>query len=82
MSRQFADIIIPVAVPGSFTYEVPEHLQGAVRRGSLVNVPFGQSRKSTGLVVKIHEIPPAEVSLREVDSLLPGETAVNDRLTR
>ena len=44
MSRQFADIIVPVAVPGSFTYEIPEQLQGTVRRGSLVNVPFGQSR--------------------------------------
>jgi len=80
MSRQFADIIVPVAVPGSFTYEIPEQLQGTVRRGSLVNVPFGQSRKTAGLVVKVHDIPPAEVSLREVDSLLPGETAVNDRL--
>src|SRR5690606_36515981 len=76
----FADIIVPVAVPGSFTYEIPEQLQGTVRRGSLVNVPFGQSRKTAGLVVKVHDIPPAEGSLREVDSLLPGETAVNDRL--
>ena len=81
MSRQFADIIIPVALPGSFTYEIPEALQGSVHRGSLVNVPFGQSRNTAGLVVKVHDILPAEVSLREIGSLLPGGLAVNDRLT-
>ncbi len=81
MSRQFADIIIPVAVPGSFTYEIPEVLQGIVQRGSLVNVPFGQSRNVAGLVVRVHDRLPAEVSLREIDSLLPGGFSVNDRLT-
>jgi len=81
MSRQFADIIIPVAVFGSFTYEIPEGLCGEVRRGSLVNVPFGQSRNTSGLVINVHDTPPAEMTLREITSLLPGRVAVNDRLT-
>lgn len=81
MSRQFADIIIPVAVFGSFTYEIPEGLCGEVRRGSLVNVPFGQSRNTSGLVINVHDTPPAEMTLREITSLLPGGVAVNDRLT-
>lgn len=81
MSNQFADIVIPVAVSGIFTYVIPEEIRTAVRRGSLVSVPFRQSKNIPGLVVAVHSKPPAEFSAREISSLLPGEVALNDRLT-
>lgn len=81
MNRQFADIVIPVAVSGSFTYAIPEEMRDAVRRGSLVMVPFGQSRSAAGMVVRVHDTPPEEFSAREIGALLPGEPALNERLT-
>ena len=81
MSRQYADIVIPVAVSGSFTYGIPEELSGTVRRGSLVTAPFGQSKSAAGLVVRVHDTPPADFSVRDIIGLLPGEVAVSERLT-
>ncbi len=81
MSNQFADIVIPVAVSGTFTYSIPPDLTRDVRRGSLVSVPFGQSKSVPGLVIKVHDTPPADFVAREIASLLPGGVALNERLT-
>jgi primosomal protein N' (replication factor Y) len=81
MNDQFADIIIPVAVSGFFTYGIPGEISASVHRGSLVTVPFGQSREATGLVVRVHDIPPEGVTIREITGLLPGEISLHERLT-
>lgn len=81
MSNQFADIVIPVAVSGTFTYSIPPDLTRDVRRGSLVSVPFGQSKSVPGLVIKVHDTPPADFVAREIASLLPGGVVLNERLT-
>ena len=81
MTDQFADIIIPVAVPGTFTYGIPGEIRGSVHRGSLVTVTFGQSRDTTGLVTGIHNTAPEGVTVREITGLLPGEVSLNERLT-
>jgi len=81
MKNKFADIIIPVAVSGSFTYCIPDELQEAVKRGRLVEVPFGQSRNTLGLVINIHDTPPPGMTFREIISVLPEEASVSERLT-
>ena len=81
MKIMYADIVIPVAVPGTYTYAVPAGLAGAIRRGSLVTVPFRQSRDVMGLVIRIHDTPPRGFDLREVAGTLPAEACVNDHLT-
>lgn len=80
MQKEFADIVIPVAVSGSYTYGIPQELSGALRRGSIVTVPFGQSSNATGLVVSIHSTPPSGFTPKEITALLPEEAWVNDRL--
>ncbi len=82
MSMQYADIIVPVPVSGWFTYRVPERLRHAVRRGSLVTVPFGQSSSTTGLVVTVHDTPPEGVEPKEVTGLLPAGLILDERLVR
>lgn len=80
MRSEFADIIIPVAVAGSYTYVIPMHLQDEVRRGSLVTVPFGRQKSYTGLVVRTHNIAPSGFIPKEISSILPMPLAINDRL--
>lgn len=82
MNNQYADLIIPVALPGTFTYAIPTALVSVVHRGSLVSVGFGQSDDVTALVVKIHGDKPEEgITVREIGSLIPGEASLNERLT-
>jgi primosomal protein N' (replication factor Y) len=48
----FAEVAVPVAVHGSFTYAIPDELRDGVRLGSRVEVPFGPKR-TTGFVVAL-----------------------------
>jgi len=54
----FAEIALPVAVRGTFTYAIPPELRDAVRLGSRVEVPFG-AKRSTGFVVGLTDSAPA-----------------------
>src|ERR1041385_7993383 len=56
---QFAEIALPVAVHGTFTYAIPPELRDGVRLGSRVEVPFG-AKRSTGFVVGLADAAPAE----------------------
>ena len=75
----FADVILPLAVPGVFTYEIHSGL-GAVVPGMRVAVPFGRGRRLySGLVHRVHDDAPVQRSVRSVLSVLdtaPVVTAV------
>ena len=81
MSSRFAEIILPVAVTGSYTYGIPPGIHDEIHRGSLVTVPFGQSKSSTGLVIRIHDTPPSGFAPKDITGIIPVQTAVNERLT-
>ncbi len=81
MISLYADIIIPVAVTGSYTYAIPPHLREEVSRGSLVTVPFGQRKSHTGLVIKLHDAAPSGFTPKEITSLLAPPNVIGDRLT-
>jgi primosomal protein N' (replication factor Y) len=81
MSSRFAEIIIPVAVAGSYTYRIPPGLRDDIRRGSMVTVPFGQSKSCAGLVIKIHNNPPSGFIPKDIAGVIPVQTAINERLT-
>jgi primosomal protein N' (replication factor Y) (superfamily II helicase) len=51
----FAEIALPVAVHGTFTYAIPEALRDAVRLGARVEVPLGP-KLSTGFVVGLLDV--------------------------
>jgi len=66
----FVDVILPLAVPGTFTYAVPEEL-GHVSAGMRVAVPFGKGRKLYGgLVHRVHGERPPYRTVREILSVL------------
>jgi primosomal protein N' (replication factor Y) len=81
MISEFADIIIPVAVSGSYTYIIPSHLHEEVRRGSLVSVSFGKQKSYTGLVIRVHNTAPSGFIPKEISSVLPVPLAADARLT-
>lgn len=54
----FVDVILPLAIPRTYTYWVPEAWVPQVQQGVRVEVQFGKSRLYTGLVMRLHhELP-------------------------
>lgn len=67
---RFADVILPAAVPGVFTYALTDEL-GPVLPGMRVVVPFGSGRKLYGgLVMRVHDDRPTGRNVRPALSVL------------
>lgn len=66
----YADIMLPVPLNGLFTYLVPEKLEHSAVPGSRVYVPFGKSRRLTGIIVRTHNNKPEGRTIKEILSLL------------
>jgi primosomal protein N' (replication factor Y) len=67
----FAEIALPVAVHGTFTYAIPDGLRDAVRLGSRVEVPFG-AKLTTGFVVGLLDDTTVE-KVKPIRSVLDDE---------
>jgi primosomal protein N' (replication factor Y) (superfamily II helicase) len=74
----FADVILPLPVPGLFTYRVPFELTDQVGKWKRVVVQFGQKKIYSALVVNIHEIPPKNYAVKYILSLLDKEPVMNE----
>ena len=73
--KVFADIILPIAVRGRFTYRIPADLLDKVKPGIRVTVPFGSRNLCSGIVCNIHDNLPAVKHIRaitEVHDLVPS----------
>ena len=68
---QFADVAVPVAVRGTFTYAIPDHLRDDVRLGSRVEVPLG-TKRTTGFVVSLRDDATTE-KLKPIHAVLDDE---------
>ena len=49
----FAEILLPIPVPGTFTYRVPYALNDQVRVGQRAVVQFGKTKIMSGLIVNL-----------------------------
>ena len=66
----YADIILPVPLNQLFTYLVPEMLEHSAVPGSRVYVPFGKSRRLTGIIVRTHNNRPEGCTVKEILDVL------------
>jgi hypothetical protein len=62
----FAEVLLPIPVPGTFTYRVPYALNDQVRVGQRAVVQFGKSKILSGLIVGLPEIPEMGKDMSEV----------------
>jgi primosomal protein N' (replication factor Y) len=69
---EFAEVAIPVAVHGSFTYSIPAELRDGVRLGSRVEVPLG-TKRTTGFVVGLPDAAPQGTKLRPIRAILDDD---------
>ena len=54
----YAEILLPVPPDQTFTYYIPENMQGDISVGSRVVVNFGKRKLYTGIVVSLHNQKP------------------------
>ena len=67
--KNLADVAVPVAVRGTFTYSIPPHLRDDVRLGSRVEVPLG-TKRTTGFVVNLIDTVASTAKLKPIHSVL------------
>ncbi|HAW57902.1 MAG TPA: primosomal protein N' [Bacteroidales bacterium] len=74
----FADILLPIAVEGYFTYRIPNDLVKDIKLGMRVVVQFGKQKFYTGLVRHIHQNIPKDYMPKYVLSIVDPYPLVNE----
>ena len=64
---RYADVIVPLAVEGMYTYTVPVSLESEVREGTLVLVSFAGNKRYTALVGRIHDQAPVGYQVKPIE---------------
>ena len=76
--NRFADIILPLAVRGRFTYRIPENILEDVRSGVMVTVQFGGRKLYSGIVWSVHDKSPDVKNVKPVIKVLDGIPSINE----
>ena len=66
----FADIILPVPLDGTFTYAVPPQWQQQAATGCRVLVPFGRGKQYVGLIATLHDNRPKGYEVKDILMLI------------
>jgi primosomal protein N' (replication factor Y) len=72
----YAEIIIPLALPKNYTWEIPENLIETLRPGCRVEVNLGKNKKYAGIVKHIHNNSPTTFEAKEILNLLDVEPVI------
>lgn len=78
----YAEILLPLHIPGTYTYQVPEALISVVQVGTRVVVPLGRTRLLAGLVWSLHSNPPVQGAAREILEVLDDRPVVDQRMRK
>ena len=76
---KYVDVILPLPLDGTFTYSVPDGMEGKVVPGVRLLVPLGKSKKYIAMAIRLHDDKPAfsckpvEAILDNTPSLLPQQ---------
>ena len=79
MTPLFCNVALAVPLRTTFTYAVPETLQGTVQPGIRVLVPF-RKKALVGVVVEMAESAPQEAKIREIVRVLDLAPALTPKL--
>jgi len=74
----FIEVILPLALPKSFTYAVNEAEYNFIKTGMRVAVPFGKNKIYTGLVTSLHQMPPQLYQAKDIHQILDETPQVTE----
>lgn len=80
-SRQtyFVDVLLPLAIRGTYTYRVPQEWGGMVDKGKRVVVQFGKNKIYAGLVFRVHQQAPERYEAKYILDVLDDFSIVLDK---
>ena len=73
----FVDVMLPIPLPGLYTYRVPFDFNKFVKIGQRVVVQFGKKKVYTALIKRIHQTPPRNYSVKYILSILDSSPIFN-----
>ncbi len=74
----FIEVVLPLAVNKTFTYQVSEAEFHYVSVGMRVAVPFGKSKIYTALILAKHNNPPQLYTAKEIHQIIDEKPIVNE----
>jgi len=73
----FVDVLLPLPVPGTFTYRVPMELNNEIEKWKRVVVQFGKKKIYTAIVVHVHQKAPSNYAVKYILSVIDAEPVMN-----
>ena len=74
--QMYANVIVPLALQGTFTYSVPQAMQPSLRTGCRVLVQFGRKKTYTAIVVALHFTKPEGYDVKEILAMLDDKPII------
>ena len=78
----FAEILLPLPIPGSFTYRVPYELNMKAKVGQRAVVQFGKSKIMSGLILSLSSEIPDCNNIKYLLDILDDEPVTNENQLR
>lgn len=72
----YAEVIIPLSLPQTYTWVVPPAMHHALQPGSRVEVSFGKQKKYAGIVRSLHQAKPYGIEPKEILNVLDAEPVI------
>ena len=69
----FIEVILPLKLTASYTYEVPIEWREKVAVGKRILVPFGKSKYYAGIIAKINNDKPSLVAIKRIEEVLDDQ---------
>ncbi|MFV0598977.1 MAG: primosomal protein N' [Bacteroidales bacterium] len=74
----FAEVILPLPLPCTYTYRVPLEWNDLVKKGQRVAVELGKKKIYSGIIQSIHQNAPKVSSVKYILSILDKEPIVSE----
>ncbi len=72
----YAQVILPLPIYGSFTYQIPPDYSGSLSVGSRVLVPFGRRNLYTGIVERLSDTAGVDYDIKPIAAILDADPIV------
>ncbi|MFL5808054.1 MAG: DEAD/DEAH box helicase, partial [Flavisolibacter sp.] len=72
----FAEVIIPLALPKNYTWQIPDPMIDMISIGCRVEVNLGKNKKYAGIVKRIHNETPTSFEAKDIINVLDPEPVI------
>lgn len=77
-SNIYVTVLLPLAIPKPYTYQVPRDLIDDVAFGVRVEVQFGRNKIYSAVVIDVHQTPPDKYEAKSIISVIDKEAIITN----